>query len=90
MHFKAPKMSNFFEELKKYFEATPEEKILEDWLKSADFDNVGPSVEEYLQHSQQYYVFSEDPVIEEMTNITNYSPKFSSGFFLTSNSNLYA
>ena len=39
-------MNNFFEELKKYFEVTPREKVLEDWAKSAEFDKVGPTVEE--------------------------------------------
>jgi hypothetical protein len=41
------------EELKKYFEVTPRDKVLEDWAKSAEFDNVGPTVEEFLQQSKQ-------------------------------------
>ncbi len=76
-------MNNFFEELKKYFEATPQEKILEDWAKSAEFDNVGPSIEEFIQYSKQYNVFSDDPKDLFLQDITNkFSPKFSSGFFL--------
>jgi hypothetical protein len=41
-------MDNFLEELKKYFKETPKDKILEDWSKSEEFDNVGPTVEEFL------------------------------------------
>ena len=41
--------TNFFESLQKYFKETPREKVLEDWAKSAEFDNVssgGESIEE--------------------------------------------
>jgi hypothetical protein len=41
--------NNFFESLQKYFKDTPKEKVLEDWAKSAEFDNVssgGESIEE--------------------------------------------
>jgi len=47
-------MSNFFEELKKYFEATPQDKVLEDWAKSEEFDKIGPTVEEFLRSTQMY------------------------------------
>ena len=75
-------MNNFFEELIKYFEVTPQEKVLEDWAKSAEFDNIGPTVEEFLENSQEYYVFSDDPnkgCLHYILN--NFSPEFSSGFF---------
>lgn len=42
---------NFYQELKKYFETTPREKVLEDWEKSKHFDSVGPTVEEFLTNS---------------------------------------
>lgn len=41
-------MENFFEELKKYFESTPKDKILSDWEKTKDFDNIGPRIDEFL------------------------------------------
>jgi len=47
-------MNNFYEELKRYFEVTPQDKVLEDWAKSEEFDNVGPTVEEFINFSQQY------------------------------------
>lgn len=45
--------NNFFEELKKYFEVTPREKVLEDWAKSIEFDKVGPTVEEFIESTKQ-------------------------------------
>lgn len=36
-------MENFAEKLKKYFEETPREKVLEDWEKTKNLDNVGVS-----------------------------------------------
>lgn len=47
-------MSNFYEELKKYFENTPREKVLEDWDKSKKWDEVGPTLEEFLEQQIQY------------------------------------
>jgi hypothetical protein len=41
-------MENFFEELKKYFESTPKDKILSDWEKTKDFDNIGLTVDEFI------------------------------------------
>ncbi len=35
---------NFVEKLKKYFEETSREKVLEDWEKSKEFDDVGASI----------------------------------------------
>lgn len=40
--------NNFVEDLKKYFEETPRKKVLEDWAKSEEFDEIGPTVEEFL------------------------------------------
>jgi hypothetical protein len=44
---------NFYEKLKEYFENTPREKVLEDWNKSAHLDNVGPTVDEFIENSQE-------------------------------------
>jgi hypothetical protein len=45
--------TNFYEDLKKHFENTPREKLLEEWEKSAESDKVGPTVEEFLNNSKQ-------------------------------------
>jgi hypothetical protein len=47
------KPSNFYEKLKEYFENTPREKVLEDWNKSAHLDNVGPTVDEFIENSNE-------------------------------------
>lgn len=44
---------NFYEKLKEYFETTPREKVLEDWNKSAHLDNIGPTVEEFVENSNE-------------------------------------
>lgn len=76
-------MENFFEKLKAYFEETEQEKILEDWSKSEEFDNVGLTVDDFLMYNQkQYYVFHRPPDDQSDKLIYNFSPKFSSGFLI--------
>lgn len=77
-------MINFLEELKNYFENTPRKKILEDWAKSAEFDNVGPTVEEFLHNTNQYYhIISQGPNPWIPIQINKFDPKFTSGFLIT-------
>ena len=35
------------DKLREYFNTTPREKIEEDWAKTAEFDNVGPTYEDF-------------------------------------------
>jgi hypothetical protein len=49
-------MNNFYEDLKKYFETTPQEKILEDWAKTKKWDNVGPTVNEFLINTENIHI----------------------------------
>ena len=44
--------NNFYGQLKHYFETTPQEKILEDWAKSAEYDKIGPTFEEFVQNNK--------------------------------------
>jgi hypothetical protein len=64
-----PKPGNFYEDLVKYFETTPREKVLEDWNKSAHLNNVGPTVDEFLENTnKQQETLEEDlkfPIIIE-------------------------
>ena len=77
-------MDNFFEELKKYFEETPRVKVLEDWAKSAEFNNVGATIDEFLEVTNQFYqVHSEEPAGFCYTIINEFDPKFTSGFFMS-------
>lgn len=76
-------MNNFFEDLKKYFEVTPQNEILENWAKSAEFDKIGPTVDEFLRHTKMYHeIQTEDPPQGCLIKNNLYSPKYSSGFFL--------
>ena len=47
----AKKCNNFYDDLKRYFEITPREKILDDWSKSSKFDNVGITIDEFLENT---------------------------------------
>jgi len=42
---------NFHKQLKEYFNTTPREKVLEDWAKSSHLDNVGPTVDEFIENN---------------------------------------
>ena len=66
-------MNNFIEDLKKYFDETPREKVLEDWLKSKEFNKVGPTVDEFInnmkyQHNQNLIKTEVFAVLEWLTN----------------------
>jgi len=84
-------MNNFSEKLKEYFENTSQGKILEDWAKSKEYDNIGPTIAEFLISSQQFYPYTNDlnNWCMEYTN-NQISPKFSSGFLFNNNLNQYA
>jgi hypothetical protein len=41
------------DELKKYFETTSKEKIMEDWLKTEEYDKIGPTVEEFMENNEK-------------------------------------
>jgi hypothetical protein len=72
----------FYEELKKYFETTSQNKVLEDWAKSKEFDKIGPTVEEFVRSSQFYHAYSNDPNDWCLQNIDKHlSPSYTSGFF---------
>ena len=47
------KEPNFYEKLVEYFKNTPREKVLEDWNKTAECDNIGPTMEEFLGNKQE-------------------------------------
>jgi hypothetical protein len=64
---------SFSEKLKQYFEETPREKILEDWAKSAEFDNVGPTVDDFLNNTKKMY--SEEEMINFAEFVATYSDK---------------
>ena len=43
-------MNNFYEDLKKYLEETPEEEIKKVLGKTEKFNNIGPTVQEYVKY----------------------------------------
>jgi hypothetical protein len=77
-------MENFLDELKKYFETTSRDKILEDWEKSAKFDIVGPTIEEFLVNTKKYFELEEQEIhwSNFKSQNENINPKYTSGFFV--------
>lgn len=79
-------MNPLLESLKSYFQNNSAEKINEDWAKYEKYDEIGPSVQEYLLHSDglnklQYDFYSlENTLLENKFD----NPKFTSDFFLIS------
>lgn len=77
-------MSNFFDDLIKYFRETPREKVLEDWAKSEALDVVGPTFKEFLDNTKYYHVTSQDPLTQTVLSLNNdLSPKYPSGFLFS-------
>lgn len=52
-----PDNKDFLQQLKEYFKNTPRDKVLEDWAKSAEFDNVGPTVDDFIAESRTHRIF---------------------------------
>ncbi|MBS7787654.1 hypothetical protein KIH23_10125 [Flavobacterium sp. CYK-55] len=50
-------MNNILEDLKSYFRETPREKVLKDWNGLDYLDEVGPTVDEFLEISKILYEY---------------------------------
>lgn len=44
-------MGNLVENLEKYFNETPLEQVIKDWEATAKFENVGPTLEEFMNNN---------------------------------------
>lgn len=81
-------MASFLEELRQYFENTPQEQVLANWSKyDTEENNVGPTVDEFLNSCSHFHFTSNFPLDYGKFEIKNkaLSPKFSSGFLLSKN-----
>lgn len=45
--------NNFYEKLKQYFEETPNDEVMAAWERSKQFDNVGPTVDDFLNNTNK-------------------------------------
>ncbi|TDD78408.1 hypothetical protein [Flavobacterium caseinilyticum] len=77
-------MNNILEDLKKYFQDTPQEQIMKDWAETEKFDKVGPSIEEFLTKTKLYFKLEEEKLLLSQPNFLDNikNPKYSSGFSL--------
>ena len=84
-------MNNFFEDLKHYFDVTPASIIHERWELTKEFDQVGPTIEEFLATTPRYQIVTSSRVEGQLLNENNnFSPEFTSGFLFNNNTNIYA
>lgn len=77
-------MKTYLDELRQYFENTPQEKVLQDFAKfDTEENNVGPTVTEFLVDCQHHYAISHCPpeVLKFQIQDNELSPRFSSDFF---------
>lgn len=78
-------MNNLLEDLKAYYKNTPQNKIEEDWVKYAKYDDVGPKVNDLLTHFETHFSYIENPDLEDQirnNDIISDSPKVSGFFFV--------
>lgn len=74
-------MSTLLEDLRKYFEETPQQQIESDWAKSEKYDSVGPPVDEFIESSRKYYAVECHDANNDI-QFNNLNPKFSTSGFL--------
>lgn len=72
---------DYIEELKSYLKNTPREEIQKEWDKTQQYDEIGPTVKDFLEYS---YALQRVRLNKPLINVKSkdISPKFSSGFFI--------
>lgn len=58
---------SILDKLKKYFETTPREQIEKDWEACSKYDEVGPTVDEFLE-SQKESLRLNQKLVNEMSD----------------------
>jgi hypothetical protein len=75
--------TTIYQALKKHFNKTSNEEVLKEWKESEEFDNIGPTIEEFLSYTNTYYqTILEEPLSSEKILNNNLSSEFTSSFFL--------
>ena len=62
-------MNNILEDLKKYFQDTPQEQIMKEWAETEKYDKVGPSIEEFLIKTKLYFKLEDEDLGEGIENV---------------------
>ena len=76
------KNNSFYEKLKKYLKDTPKDEVLRGWEETKEYDEIGPTVEEFLEYTERFYETTlDDPLIDKSIINEKLSPEFTSGFF---------
>lgn len=87
-------MNSLLAELRTYFATHTKDEILKDWEATAEYDDVGITVEELLSGTEPYcynYQTRSQTRNSPLNNIgTCFNPEETSGFFIISNHYHYA
>lgn len=87
-------MNNLLTELRAYFVSHTKDEILKDWEATAEYDEIGIPVEEFLSSMEPYhYKFQTTTPTRKYphNNIgTSFNPESTSGFFVIQNPCHYA
>ena len=76
-------MGNLLSKLKEYLSSNSKEQILDDWTAIEEYDNIGPTVEEFMQTLPIGYFTVPHECEFQGASFSEYiNPKFSSGFCL--------
>ena len=76
-------MNNLLEDLKKYFRDTPDEQIQKDWSESEKYDEIGPSVEEFIKETQSFFKLEQDKLLnKQLREYLNIQPGVTFGFLI--------
>lgn len=50
-------MERLLEKVKQYFANTPREQVEKDWAKTEEYDNIGPTIKEFMSFQEKLNVF---------------------------------
>lgn len=79
-------MNNFYEALKHYFSITPNSKVQEQWQNTKEFDEIGPTIEEFMEFTPKYHIVTTSSQMNQFQEEFNkFSPKSTSGFLFNNN-----
>ena len=74
-------MNNILEQLKKHFDNTPRSVIEEEWSRFSAYDDVGPTVDDFLSFTDQW-LFEWKNILEETAKIKKTPDLYSEFFYL--------
>ena len=75
-------MNTLLEQLKTYFESNPREVIEKEWSKYSMYDDIGPTVEDFMSFTNERLFNWEKDILEDIAIIQETSNFYSEFFYL--------